>query len=158
MKMKTMVILTLLLMLTSTVSLASNSLFVHGIVDGHEAEVILDDRGGNGGAFDALVYVDARGTLLHGSPQGIMYRKVSVVGDGSDLRAFFDAGKIYITNAVYLPGECHACSRNTSAQEFGFEHGKLTSEGVVTVADPPLLTVNATEKLRQSIVRAFATR
>lgn len=107
------------------------SAFEQGIVDGHWVGVVLDYSGGNGGAFDAIVYtmrVGGNGLLLHSAG------KIKAIGDSADrLGVLFANNKLYVLNAIYLPGEAHCCYTHDAVQRFGFEGDDLVAQGQGTI-------------------------
>lgn len=129
----------------SSSSPEATSAFEQGTVDGHWVGLVIDYRGGNGGAYDAIVYtmrVGGNGLLLH--PSG----KIKAEGQYADrLGALFANNKLYIVNAVYLPGEAHCCYTHDAVQRFGFQGDELVQEGIATVdlshlGHPKLITTN----------------
>jgi hypothetical protein len=103
-----------------------------------EAAAIVMLGGGSGGAFDARVFADVGG-------QGIVdfgtVRPVSPSSDGDRMDAFFADGFLYVDNALYLPGECHACSTHSAVQRFLIRKPEigpptLVREGIAVVTPP----------------------
>lgn len=112
---------------------SSSGAFEQGMVDGRWVGLVREYGGGNGGATRAIVYTlgpGANGILL--SSAG----KIDAASDGDRTDALFTNGKLYVTNAIYLPGEPHCCFTHLAVQRFGFHAGRLVREGEGNIAAP----------------------
>jgi|GEM_PF-6114795 len=49
------------------------------------------------------------------------------------MSAEFRHGKLYVFNAVYLPGEAHCCYTHEAVRRFGFHNNRLAMETLATV-------------------------
>lgn len=105
--------------------------FIDGVVDGQWVGLVMHFSGGNGGAnriFVVTVGPGGNGELTIALPD------IKPEGpDGDRMGAWFARGKLYVTNAVYLPGEAHCCYTNVTVRQFGFHGQSVGLERTATV-------------------------
>jgi hypothetical protein len=101
-----------------------------GIVDGQWIAAIYHYNGTNGGP-------DSIGVITVGAGgNGYLTTTLQTIepaDDGDRMDAQFVAGKLWVTNAIYLPGEAHCCYTHIAARQFGFHHKRLQLERNATV-------------------------
>ena len=105
--------------------------FTEGVVDGQWIGVLLRFTGSNGGADSIdVVSVGFGGNGL----KTLFLGQIKPEGQyGDRMWARIAGGKLYVFNAVYLPGEAHCCYTHDAVQRYGFHDRKLERESVATV-------------------------
>lgn len=106
--------------------------FIEGVVDHQWVGLVVRFSGGNGGADELDPVTVARGgnglltvTLPPIKPEG-QY--------GDRMGAWFDNDKLFVSNAIYLPGEAHCCFTHITVREYGFTPKGLSIERTASVA------------------------
>jgi hypothetical protein len=104
---------------------------VQGVVDGQWIALIYRYDGTNGGPVGiGVVTVGAGGN-------GYLTTTLQTIApaDGGDrMDAQFAAGKLWVRNAIYLPGEPHCCYTHVIVRQLGFSEKRLHVERTATVA------------------------
>lgn len=104
---------------------------VQGIVDGQWIALIYHYDGTNGGPTSiGVVTVGAGGN-------GYLTTTLQTIqpADGGDrMDAQFANGKLWVRNAIYLPGEAHCCYTHVVVRQFGFHDKRLRVERTAQVA------------------------
>jgi hypothetical protein len=105
--------------------------FVEGVVDHQWVGIIVHFSGGNGGPNELDPITIARGgnglltvSLPPIKPEG-QY--------GDRMWAWFDNDKLYVGNAIYLPGEAHCCYTHVAVRQYGFMPNGLIVEHTATL-------------------------
>jgi hypothetical protein len=105
---------------------------VQGTVDGQWIGIIYHFDGTNGGPSSLLaltIGVGGNGALT--VPLGVIKPEG---GYADRMNAEFRAGKLYVSNAIYLPGEAHCCYTQIAVRRYGFRFRKLVIERLATIA------------------------
>jgi hypothetical protein len=112
---------------------------VSGVINGVPVTVVLYYDGTNGGPSGASAFwLDVGGNGLRTN-----VIKIAPQGQyGDRIGVFFANSYMYVSNAVYLPGQAHCCYTNRTVQRFRMdisdsEHPKLVAAGLVNVPLPP---------------------
>ena len=104
---------------------------LEGIVDHQWIGLILHFDGTNGGP-DAI-HIVAIGVGGNGL-ETIALPPIKPDGEyGDRMDASFRDGKLFVSNAIYLPGEAHCCFTHRTYRRFGFHNDKLLVEREATV-------------------------
>ena len=104
---------------------------LQGMVDGQWVGLILHYNGTNGGP-DRIAVVSI-GLGGNGESTLVLPTIKPVGASGDRMNASFREGKLFIWNAVYLPGEAHCCYTHIAVRRFGFHGKKLQMEREATV-------------------------
>jgi hypothetical protein len=104
---------------------------VQGVVDGQWVGLIYHFDGTNGGPDSISVVVVGVGGNGYSAATLQVIRPESQYGDR--MTAQFVDGKLWVENALYLPGEAHCCYTHTAVRQFGFHAKRLQVELAATV-------------------------
>lgn len=105
--------------------------FLEGVVDGQWLGLIFQFGGGNGGATAADV--ESIGYGGNGW-KTVSLGEIKAEGEyGDRMFAKFVHAKLYVFNAVYLPGEAHCCFTHYAVRRYGFHDRQLMMERLATV-------------------------
>lgn len=105
---------------------------VQGVVDRQWIAVLEHYNGTNGGP-DELTVVSI-GVGGNGE-QTISLGVIKPEGESGDrMDAWFQSDKLYVTNAIYLPGEAHCCYTQRTVRRFGIQGKRLALERLATVS------------------------
>jgi hypothetical protein len=140
---RTIVLVSLVLALCTGAAAAANvpcnvfakgncpSPIVQGVVDGQWIVLIYHYDGTNGGPVGiGVVTVGAGGNGYLTTT----FHTITPADDGDRMDAQFVAGKLWVRNAIYLPGEAHCCYTHVIVRQFGFHEKRLRVERTATVA------------------------
>jgi hypothetical protein len=104
---------------------------VEGVVDGQWIALIYHYDGTNGGPTSiGVVTVGAGGNGYLTTD----LQTIAPADDGDRMDAQFVGGKLWVKNAIYLPGEPHCCYTHAMVRQFGFHGKRLRVERMATVA------------------------
>jgi hypothetical protein len=104
---------------------------VQGVVDGQWVALIYHYDGTNGGP-DSIAVVSI-GTGGNGFLTGAL-QVIKAEGQyGDRMEAQFIGGKLWVKNAVYLPGEPHCCNSHLAVRQYGFHDRRLAVEEEASV-------------------------
>jgi hypothetical protein len=101
-----------------------------GVVDGQWIALVRHFNGTNGGPDELLVItvgVGGNGLLT------ILLPAIKPDGGGDRMGSSFRNGKLFVSNATYLPGEAHCCFTHMTFRRFGFHSRRLMVEREATV-------------------------
>lgn len=119
---------------------------VEGVVDGQWVGLIYHFDGTNGGPDGigvVTVGVGGNGYLT------TVLQAIKAEGQyGDRMQAEFVGGKLWVKNAVYLPGEAHCCYSHIAVRQFGFHGRRLQVEKMASVP------TNATQEQIRAALRA----
>jgi hypothetical protein len=102
-----------------------------GVVDGQWIALIFH-YGGTNGEADSIGVVSV-GYGGNGALTGALGTIKPEGQYGDRMSADFVDGKLWVKNAIYLPGEGHCCFTRIAVRQFGFHDKKLRQEVIVTV-------------------------
>lgn len=106
--------------------------FVEGVVDHQWVGLIAHYTGGNGGVDALYPFTVGRGG---NGLRTITLPAIKTEGEyGDRMYAWFANDKLYVVNAIYLPGEAHCCFTHNSVRQYGFDERGLVRERTTTVA------------------------
>jgi hypothetical protein len=104
---------------------------VQGVVDGQWIALTYHYDGTNGGPTSiGVVTVGAGGNGYLTTD----LQTIAPADDGDRMDAQFVGGKLWVKNAIYLPGEPHCCYTHAMVRQFGFYGKRLRVERRATVA------------------------
>lgn len=106
--------------------------FVDGVVDHQWVGIIIHFSGSNGGADALYPFTVGRGA------NGLLTINLDPIKPegqyGDRMEAWFAGGKLYVLNAVYLPGESHFNNKNVTVRQFGFVGKALVRQRTASVS------------------------
>jgi hypothetical protein len=104
---------------------------VQGVVDGQWVALIYHFDGTNGGPNTIGVVVVGVGGNGYSTTALQVIEPEGQYGDR--MEAQFVDGKLWVKNAVYLPGEAHCCYTHIAVRQFGFHSKRLAVEDTASV-------------------------
>jgi hypothetical protein len=104
---------------------------VQGVVDGQWVGLIYHFDGTNGGPNTIGVVVVGVGGNGYSTTALQVIEPEGQYGDR--MEAQFVDGKLWVKNAVYLPGEAHCCYTRIAVRQFGFHGKRLQVEEMASV-------------------------
>lgn len=119
---------------------------VQGVVDGQWVGLIYHFDGTNGGPDSITVVSVGVGGNGYSTAELQVIKPEGQYGDR--MEAQFVGGKLWVKNAIYLPGEAHCCYTHTAVRQFGFHAKRLQVEEMASV------TNNATQAQIRAALRA----
>ncbi len=103
---------------------------VQGVVDGQWIALVYHYNGTNGGPDGISVMTVGAG----GNGYLTTYlQRLRPADDGDRMDAQFVNGKLWVKNAIYLPGEAHCCYTHIAVRQYGFHDRRLRVERTATV-------------------------
>lgn len=119
---------------------------VQGEVDGQWVGLTYHFDGTNGGP-DSIAVVTV-GFGGNGALTTVLEPIKPEGRDGDRMSVDFVDGKLWVRNAVYLPGEAHCCYTHVAVRQFGFHDKRLRVEKTATVASDTTET-----QIREALAR-----
>lgn len=104
---------------------------VQGVVDGQWVALIYHYDGSNGSP-DSIAVVSI-GTVGNGFLTGALQVIKAEGQHGDRMEAQFVGRKLWVKNAVYLPGEAHSSYSHIAVRQFGFYGKRLQAEEMASV-------------------------
>ncbi len=102
-----------------------------GTIDGQWVGLIFRYDGTNGGPVE--IKVVSVGSGGNGFATELLPSIEPVGRDGDRMSAAFRGGKLFVVNAMYLPGEAHCCFTHQMVRRFGFHNRRLVMEREASV-------------------------
>lgn len=104
---------------------------MEGVVDGQWVGLIYHYDGTNGGP-DSIGVV-AIGFGGNGYATTVLQAIKPEGQYGDRMQTEFVGGKLWVKNAIYLPGEAHCCYSHIAVRQFGFHNRRLQMEEIASV-------------------------